>query len=292
MPPIPFDTPLIPQFSQSFNPMHVVISAKSALQSRKLRENEVNEVLLGSYNRDSINGNTWIRDFFNYERRLGHGKTLEQVVDARCGQWLFLYAVLQALPMTVVDARDLQYTDGVEYFLCVAPRGGRPWMKEDQSTLRAWYNVASGGGVVSLPADLIDHSVEGIYRRSHCWTAATRWAAAPRNDLLGSDNQEDAASLQPPDPLKSNSPRLSSQHSPRASPHSSPLLRPISPAVSNDFRSISGDRSSVNLGLEAMDAPPPQRMSRPSSTFNPNITFDAILGTTEEPKTKRKRGKK
>ncbi|OAP64199.1 hypothetical protein AYL99_00171 [Fonsecaea erecta] len=294
IPPIPFDTPLIPQFANSFNRHHVVISDKSAAQSKKLKETEINEVLLGAYNRESIVASTFIQDFFNYERQLGRGKTLDQVVDARCGQWLFMYAVLQALPMTVVDARDLKHTEGVEYFLCVAPRGGRPWMKEDQSTSRAWYNVASGGGYVSLPADLIDHSVEGIYRRSHCWTAATRWLGeSPPEEMTNVPQRADGHGLQPR-PTSAYSPYASPAQSPYASPLHSPLLRPTSPSGSGDFRNVSRDRISVNLGLEAMDAPPSYRgNSRPQSTFNPNITFDAILGTTEEPaKGKGKKGKK
>ncbi|OQV10793.1 hypothetical protein CLAIMM_14735 [Cladophialophora immunda] len=294
IPPLPFDTPLIPQFSNSFNRRHVVISDKSAAQSKKLRENEINEVLLGAYNRESIVASTFIQDFFGYERQLGRGKTLDQVVDARCGQWLFMYAVLQALPMTVVDARDLKHTGGVEYFLCVAPRGGRPWMKEDQSTSRAWYNVASGGGYVSLPADLIDHSVEGIYRRSHCWTAATRWLEdSPREGTMEIPKRVDGDGLQPR-PASAYSPYASPAQSPYVSPIHSPLLRPTSPSGSGEFRNISRDRSSVNLGLEAMDAPPSYRgNSRPPSTLNPNITFDAILGPSDEPaKGKGKKGKK
>lgn len=288
IPPIPFDTPLIPQFSNSFNRTHVVISDKSTSQTMKLKENEINEVLLGSYNRESITASSWIQDFFNYERRLGQGKTLEQVVDARCGQWLFLYAVLQSLPMTVVDARDLKFTEGVEYFLCVAPRGGRPWIKEDQSTSRAWYNVASGGGLVSLPADLIDHSVEGVYRRSHCWTEATKWTQSHPDSSL------DLPALHAPISNGLHSPYLTPQHSPYGSPLHSPLLRPASPPSSGERRNISNDRSSVNFGLEALDVPPPQRSARPQSSFNPNITFDDILGTSDDQsvKTKGKKGKK
>ncbi|KAI1620308.1 hypothetical protein EDD37DRAFT_174017 [Exophiala viscosa] len=284
MPPIPFDAPLLPQFSNSFNRDHVLGPDAATLQGKKLRENEVNEVLLGSYNRESINASTWIQDFFNYERRSGGGKTLDQIVDYRCGHWLFLYAVLQSLPMTVVDARDLKHTDGVEYFLCVAPRGGRPWVKEDQSTSRAWYNVASGGGVVSLPADLIDHSVEGIYRRSHCWTVATRWA-----ETL----QRPTAALQPQKLQTGSSPFLNPQQAPYLDPGTSPLMKPLSSASSNELRNVSS-RSSVNLGLDAMEAPPPQVQSRPKANpnYNPNLTFDSILGGSEDPKAKGKRGKK
>jgi hypothetical protein len=296
LPPIPFDTPLVPQFSNSFNRRHVLMSDKSAASNKKLKENEINEVLLGSYNRESINASAFIQDFFSYERQLGKGKTLEQVVDARCGQWLFIYAVLQALPMTVVDARDLKHTEGVEYFLCVAPWGGRPWMKEDQSASRAWYNVSNGGGYVSLPADLIDHSVEGIYRRSHCWTAATKWTeASPQNAVIETFHSVDADALHPrPVSAHVQSPYDSPAQSPYVSPLHSPLLRPTSPPSSPGLGSLSRERISVNLGLEAMDAPPSVRSSsRPPPALNPNITFDAILGTTDEPaKGKGKKGKK
>ncbi|KAK5449455.1 hypothetical protein LTS15_008999 [Exophiala xenobiotica] len=298
VPPMPFDTPLLPQFSHSFNRTHVVVVDKTALQIKKLRENEVNEVLLGSYNRMSINASPWIQAFFNYERRAGHGKYLEQIVDARCGHWLFLYAVLQALPMTVVDARDLKYTDGVEYFLCAAPKGGRPWMKEDQSTSRTWYNGQIGGG--HLTADQIDHSVEGIYRRSHCWTSAAEWTQT-QEGVAQPIQQDQAAGLRPQQRTShaGASPYLVLQQSPYVSPHASPLMRPLSPVYS-DTRSISHDRTSLSLGLETMGTLPSQQTPRPSSTFNPpikfeanpNMTFDAILGTTDEPKPKGKKGKR
>ncbi len=281
-PPIPFDVPVIPGFKNSFNRTHVL--ASKYIGGKKLKETEVNEILLGSYNRENISSNPWIQDFFAYERKLGTGKTMDELMDFRCGQWLFMYAILQSLPMTVVDARDIQFSEGVEYFLCISPRGGRPWMKEDTSQSRAWYNVASGGGVVSLPADLIDHSVEGIYRRSHCWNAATKWS----QDNPGAVPLEDVPpmpGLQPPF-MSGGSPHLSPVPSPRGSPAGSPLLRPIS-ANSGRLSRIS-DRSSVNLGWEAMAAPPER--ARPVSTYNPNITFDAILGTQDQGKGKK--GKK
>ena len=296
LPPIPFDTPLIPQFSNSFNRRHVLMSDKSAASNKKLRENEINEVLLGSYNRDTINASTFIQDFFNYERQVGKGKTLEQVVDARCGQWLFIYAVLQALPMTVVDARDLKHTRGVEYFLCVAPRGGRPWMKEDQSNSRAWYNVSNGGGYVSLPTDLIDHSVEGIYRRSHCWTTATSWVEeSPESTAANAFHGIETDTLQTR-PASSYSPHANPTQPSFPSPHQSPLLRPVSPPTSPGLRISSRGRSSVYLGLEASDVPPGMRSASPRPppvVLNPNITFDSFLGTTEETtKTKGKKGNK
>lgn len=285
LPPIPFDVPIIPGFANSFNRTHALAS-KSSIGAKKLKESEVNEVLLGSYNRDNIKSSSWIQDFFAYERKLGQGKLIDDMIDLRCGQWLFMYAVLQSLPMTVVDARDIQFKDGVEYFLCIAPWGGRPWMKEDTSQSRAWYNVASGGGVVSLPADLIDHSVEGIYRRSHCWETATKWAQGTEEGAPV-DELPPPPPLQPPPPLGQISPHISPVPSPRGSPGGSPLL---SPSSAHEGRlSRTSNRSSVNLGLEAMAAPP-ERASRPVSVLNPNITFDAILGPQDQGKGKK--GKK
>lgn len=284
LPPIPFDVPLVPSFSESFNRLHVMIPNNSATSTKKLKDNEINEVLLGSYNRPSMKATPWLQDFLAYERRTGHGKTMDEIVDMRCGQWLFMYAILQSLPNLVVDARELKYIDNVEYFLCIAPRGGRPWMKDDTFQSRSWYNVASGGGLVSLPSDVIDHSVEGIYRRSHCWIVATQWAA----DIGAiSPTEHPHEHLPLPAFTAASSPRLS----PRMSPHLTAGSRSGSPAISDSGRlSRNGDRNTVHLGLQAV-SPPEGRRSRPVSTYNPNTTFDTILGTTEQ-NSGRKKGKK
>ena len=275
-PPIPFDTPLIPSLSASFNRTHVLVSrADTKERSKRLKDNEVNEVLLGSYNRESMKATPWLEDFLKFERRSGHGRSIDELADLRCGQWLLLYAILQALPMCVVDARDLKYTDGVEYLLCMAPRGGRPWMKEDTSQSRNWYNVASGGGMVSLPADVIDHGVEGIYRRSHCWTVAAKWAQTSID--LSPTTQMSLGALPPPPVIGGRSPRQSPHGSPLLAPHMSPNLRPVSPALSESGVRRNANRSSVALGLQEV-APPIQHNPRPMSVHNPNLTFDTILG--------------
>ena len=59
-----------------------------------------------------------VQEFMAYERRLAAGATLEQIIDNRCGQWLFIYVVLQSLPMTAVDARDLSFTEGAVLPMC------------------------------------------------------------------------------------------------------------------------------------------------------------------------------
>ncbi|RMD40176.1 hypothetical protein DV735_g4968, partial [Chaetothyriales sp. CBS 134920] len=317
-PAIPFDVPIIPAFANSFNRSHVVDLAPRAYSAStvRLKHSDVSAILLGSCNRDQIQASAFIQEFINYERKLGSGKTVDELVDNRCGQWLFMYAVLQSLPMTAVDARDVKFTEGVETFLCVAPRGGRPWMKEDTSQSRSWYNVASGGGYVSLPADLIDHSVEGIYRRSHCWQVATKWVTqggispSEEDDDFGPPTPPELSPTAPtgfptgflaPSPIAAGSlavssapfypsPRVSSAPfypSPRVSsapfypsPSASPMLRPQSAFGEGRRcitpRTITPSRSFVDLGLEAA-AGPPGKAARPVSVLNPDITFDTIL---------------
>ena len=298
-PPIPYDVPLLPSFSRSSNRSHMGIGDKTVNSTKRLKGPEVSDVLLGSYNRESSLSSPWVQEFIQYERRCDSGKTINEIIDIRCGQWLFLYAVLQTLPMTVVDARDVQFTNGVEYFLCMAPQAGKPWMKEDTSTSRSWYNVANGGGIVSLPTNMIDHSVEGIYRRSHCWTVATKWveesgqlspvheSAPPEGLPAPPDVMIHSASGQVSTP---HSPYLSPAHSPMLSPQQSPIARPHARPISGS-RIPRSNRSSMALGLEAMAAPP-QTTSRPVSTYNPNLTFDDILGKAQEQKPKGKKSKK
>ena len=304
LPPIPFDVPIIPGYKQSFNRVHVVAS-KSANSVRRLKDNEVNEVLLGSYNRDHITSNVFIQDFFAYERKLNQGKTMDELGDSRCGQWLFMYAILQSLPHMVVDARDLQFKEGVEYFLCIAPRNGRPWMKEDTSHSRAWTNVPSGGGLVSLPADSIDHSVEGSLRRSHCWTMGSKWAeelgidpAQASVTLLGGLPPPPALNTSFGPPLHSHGHGHSHSHNPshdgfrsstsaHSSPSGSPMLKPMSASDGGRLSTLSS-RSSV--GMDHSLSATSGSGSRPTSVYNPTITFDQILaGTPTDDKKKKKK---
>ena len=276
-PPIPFDTPIIPSLSKSFNREHVLDPRKNPKERvRRLKDNEVNELLLGSYNRESMKATPWLEDFFRLERRSGHGKTMDEIIDNRCGQWLFMYAVLQSLPMCVVDARDLSFTHGVEYFLCVAPRGGRPWMKEDTAHSRSWYNVARGSGIVSLPAEMIDHSVEGIYQRSHCWEVAAKWARNPK-DISPTTQFGPGAGPLPRKIVGGHSPCLTPQMSPHHSPKLAPMMSGGSPLTELPPNRSS---SSLNLGFGALPIPADtmsRRTQRPMSMHNPNLTFDTIL---------------
>lgn len=289
IPPIPFDTPLIPSLDQSFKGGVVLASTKGG---DKLKANEINEILLGSYNREYIQPSHFVQEFMAYERRLAAGATLDQIVDNRCGQWLFMYVILQSLPMTAIDARGVDFCDGAEYFLFSAPRGGKPWMREDTLTSKAWYNVMSAGQTVSLSADMLDHQPEGVYRRSHCWLMANQWLAdrgalPPLQQQISLDEPYQAPFTAEQSPTYAGT--SSPQH---LSPAQSPMLRAMTPTGHDNFRSPLGKSSSyTNLQANLEQVEGPKKAPRPASQYNPTVTFDSILGSAAEQKPEKKKKK-
>lgn len=289
IPPIPFDTPLIPSLDQSFKGGNTFASTTGA---SKLKANEINGLLLGSYNREYIKPSLFVQEFMAYERRLNSGATLDQIVDNRCGQWLFIYVLLQTLPMTAMDARGVNFNEGCEYFLFAAPRGGKPWMREDTLTSKAWYNVTSAGQTISLSADMLDHQPEGVYRRSHCWLMANEWLAAagmlPEVSLTHSHDSYEGQT--PPQAALDEQGISSPQHQ---TPAQSPLLRPITPSGLQSPLNRSSSYNTLQVNLEQVAAP--QKAPRPASQYNPGITFDSILGAAaaqQKPDKKDKKKKK
>ena len=262
-PPIPFDIPMMPDLTTTRRDFESLSAKKQAKErGKKLRDNEINQALLQSSNRDLIKATPFIESFLAFERQSAHGKSIEDINDLRIGQWIFMYVVLQSLPLVVVDAPGLRYTEGVEYFLCEVPKGAVPWNVEDGGLKKAWYGVTGGSGLVSLPADVVDHGVEGIYQRSHCWQVAEIWTSGgeqggypPRPSSMGGD------------PL---------------------LLPPLDPDAVLRSRSSSPDRaSSVRLGLEALPLPAgvmPYNLSHANTTFDPTKSFEAMLGPASSPK--------
>ena len=263
-PPIPFDIPMMPHLSTTRREFDSLPAKKQAKErGKKLRDNEINQALLQSSNRDLIKATPFIESFLAFERQSAHGKSIEDINDLRIGQWIFMYVVLQSLPLVIVDAPGLRYTEGVEYFLCEVPKGAVPWNMEDAGMKKAWYGVAGGSGLVSLPADVVDHGVEGIYRRSHCWKIAERWTSSeeqgsypPRASSIGGGSL-----LLPP---------------------------PLDPGSIPGSRSSSPDRaSSVRLGLEALPLPSgvmPSSGYQANTTFDPTKNFEDILGPASPPK--------
>lgn len=278
-PPVPFDLPMYPTTSK------VTGDAKKDAKARgkKLSKDEISKVLKQSHNIDAEQQTPFLEAFRHFEGKQAHGATMDDLWDQRSGQWLLLYAVIQSLPMLVVDVPGVRFTEDVEYFLCEVPRSGVPWGREDTARARTWFGVGGGAQVVSLPTDIVEHGVEGVFRRSHCWKRAQQWAA--NDTVLTAAMQEldvNATPLPPPpgllDPSAAGSDR-SRSHSP----------------VPNRKR-----ESVMNLGLEALPLPPgiappvgpgsPQ--VRPASSSDPSKTFDAILGTSSAPPTKDKKKKR
>ena len=301
-PPIPFDVPLLPTFTNSFNRSHLEISDESMRSTKRLSDSEVNDVLLGSYNRASMQSTEWIQGFITFERRTGTGKTLNDLIDLRIGQWLFVYAVLQSLPLVVVDAEDVRFSKDAEYFLCQAPHGRRPWVTNNSSAFRTWPDPADRGIPHSQSSNNIDNSSDGVYFRSHCWAVATTWV--PRNDTTSDAKDmsadEDAASNYDT-PERHQTPPFPSPYQSPESGVSSPEGRVPTQSLSDRPLSRMSNRSSRILGLE-MTGPPTSNMTRPLATYDPDITFDDMLGTsqmgsldkgkTKDNKKKKKKGKK
>ncbi|OAQ96475.1 hypothetical protein LLEC1_07926 [Akanthomyces lecanii] len=175
LPPIPFDLPQLPTV-QAIHETYSNLSAKDQAKfDKKLKEHELLLILNKAYNYDT-NGIKlpFLDQFKEFESREAKGKMKQDIIDQRIGYWIFLYAVLQSLPMLVVDAPGLKHTEGTEYFLCQPPMGQPPWAVDGQ-VRKQWYEVAGGGGLVELSTDAVMYSVEATYHRSHCWLAAKQW---------------------------------------------------------------------------------------------------------------------
>lgn len=73
------------------------------------------------------------------------GRPIEDIQEYRKGTWIFIYAVLQSLPMLVVDAPICRWSEGCEYFLCVGWKHPvLPW--EDRDAVAGASRPRGGGG--------------------------------------------------------------------------------------------------------------------------------------------------
>ncbi|GIZ46136.1 hypothetical protein CKM354_000927500 [Cercospora kikuchii] len=288
-PPIPFDLPKLPTLRSSRKDFGADSKKDAKALLKKLKDDEIHQILRASWNDDAL-VTPFVDAFREMEKRAAHGCTASELEDLRIGQWIFMYTVLQALPMLACDAPSLKWTKGVEYFLCEPPRSGVPWADPNAAGgrvgSRTWFSVGgAGGGVVSLPSDLIDHGVEGIYKRSHCWVMAERWCAA--NPILSAALHEQTNST--------------AQHDAQglpAPPSGNDLLRPNSQTSSRGSKRL----STLGLGLEALPLPAgvtpdgsypspavSERPRTPVHSVDASKTFDAILG--DSPATNAKSGK-
>ena len=273
-PAVPYDVPIFPNLTMTRKDYGRDRLADAKARGKKIKEDELKKLLANSVNQDSNMSTPFLDNFKDFEHKALHGKTIVEIADIRCGEWIFLYAVLQALPMLVIDAPGIKWNRRVEYFLCEPPRSGVPWAREDRGAQRSWYGVA-GGGVVSLPSDVIEHGIEGIYRRSHCWEMAEKWSAES-GLVAGAINEILNEPLPPPPGMP-------------AAAGEGYGSRPGTPGSRSNMSSI------VNFGLEALPIPqgvaPPSPNVRAVNEVDRSKTFDSILGGvgTESPVKGKKR---
>ena len=266
-PPVPFDIPMLPDITHTRRDLgSLPVKKQAKARSKKLKDDEINLTLMQSYNRDAMKMTPFLESYMAFERSSAHGKTIDEMVEMRIGQWIFLYVILQSLPLVVVDAPGIRWVHGVEYFLCEAPKGSPPWTKED-APAKTFYRVAGGNGLVSMPQDVVEFSVEGIFHRSHCWQAAAAWSgnqeftATPTQPVpFAAPAQEEYEELPPPPSLGGGG-NLSAPGSPQSKAR----------------------RNSLMLGLEPLPMPPPIMGDYPGgprkgSTPDPNRSFENILG--------------
>ncbi|KAM7209038.1 hypothetical protein V8F20_000647 [Naviculisporaceae sp. PSN 640] len=294
LPPIPYDIPKLPTMTSIYENYNDLSAKKQIKFDKGLQPNELQLLLIKSRNIDTETiSMSFLDSYKEFELKEAKSVAPHDIVDQRIGHWLFLYAVIQSLPMLVVDAPDLKYTEGVEYFLCEPPQGNAPWMVEDAGEVRKmWYQTA-GQGIVQLSADVIMFSAEGIYMRSHCWLAAKEWESQAQPGMpalgagegvggLGAGLGGVASPLEPPRAVfEDMDPGMAGGRRGSASPGSAPGSRNTSPARG---RSRHAYRSSIALGLEPLpltdDLPGGARNASPrgSRVFSNGSLFNMYNG--------------
>lgn len=279
LPPIPYDIPKIPSLTAIYENFNELPAKKQTKYSKNLQPHELQLILIKSHNIDTdALQMPFLLAFKDFELKEARGAPPQDLADQRIGFWLFLYVVLQSLPMLVVDAPGLRWTEGVEDFLCEAPQGNPPWTEDAGEVRKMWYQTADQN-IVELSTDVVMFSVEGIYMRSHCWLAAKEWEAASAGPSVAAPPQTaplpemQGSPLQPPsravlrdlDPLFNNSNGSSNNLSPTIahgpgsggglSAPASPHLRPRS--GSHADRAHHAFRASIAIGLEPLPLPTP-----------------------------------
>ncbi|KAI0139861.1 hypothetical protein GGR57DRAFT_440109 [Xylariaceae sp. FL1272] len=269
LPPVPFDLPMMPNMATVQENYYELSIKEQSKLDKGLQEYQIRLILNKAYDFETDKLRIpFLEQFQEFELKEAKGKTAIEMTDQRLGYWLFLYVVIQSLPMLVVDAPGLNHTEAVEYFLCQPPKGSPPWMEDAPAVRKRWYEVAGGGGLVELSEDAVTFGVEGIYHRSHCWLAAKRWeggqvaeAPLPHETVL-SPLAAPKSVFEDMDP---NTPPVARSESPLGGP-SGLALRPrgISPAGRQPSY-----RSSIALGLEPVVLPPGERSLTPTGRNSP-----------------------
>lgn len=266
-PAVPFDLPRIPNMGY-IDATYATMSkqAQQKSSSRKMKDHELGLILAKSHNLDTITSTPFIAAFLDFEAKESRGKTCQELAEQRYGHWIFLYAVIQSLPMLVIDAPGVRYAEGVEYFLCAPPLGGLPWLSDaGGAQKKEVYRVGDSDKLVRLPSDLVNYGIYATYRRSHCWMAAAKWLQGDVDALPTSESDEVPLSPLAPPPrfadgdsydLRSSSRPLnrSRDSSPAPSPQSQSPSGPSRSQEQRD-RSRQAKRNSIAVGLSPLPIP-------------------------------------
>lgn len=205
VPGIPFDVPKLPYRLPASSGASKKKSKSLFGSSNGLSGDELSAVLNYSYNQDALEEygktNQFVSQFIQMEREWGSGKKIEDSADARRGRWIFMYCVLQSLPMTVVDGTGLRHGGGVEYFLCENVKGAAPWDKgrnNRQSRMSMWMPTSGPDmfGSTSNLASNPDDEIDNTFRRSHCWLVAEAWRMVQAEEGEEEFYEEDYETLQ------------------------------------------------------------------------------------------------
>ncbi|KAK4231711.1 hypothetical protein QBC38DRAFT_353982 [Podospora fimiseda] len=316
LPPIPFDIPKIPSMTSIYETYNELPAKKQAKFDKNLQPHEMQLLLIKSHNIDTdALKMPFLLAFKDFELREAKGVHPRDLLDQRLGYWLFLYVTIQSLPMLVVDAPGLHFTEGVEYFLCEPPQGNLPWVEDAGEVRKMWYQTADQN-IVELSADVVLFSSEGIYMRSHCWLAGKEWEqnllnggpgamTPPIQEGGGADMMfpGSASPLQPPpravfqdmDPAINNNTPVSAASSQRrdsgvGSTPNSPHIRPgtaRSGSPASAHRARHAYRASIAIGLEPLPLLPDgsfvgedgRRVSRaPSGSSSPGLMDPYAVG--------------
>jgi len=279
-PPIPFDVPLLPTMA-SIEPNFALLSPTNQVKAntRKLKSHESTLILTKSRNLDLQVPKKFIDMFIKFEGKESKGKTVKELIEQRIGHWIFIYAVVQSLPLLIIDAPDLHYTKGTEYFLCQPPLGVSPWIVEGapRGVQMSLYEVKGTGGYTLLPDDMVNHGVEATFHRSHCWEMADIWARSDTGTLHTRSSEPALSPLSPPPifgsfgegmGLRGRSRQLS--RNPAIGPRSDSYSPTPEPRSRNNSHYNRIKRQSIALGLEKVGSSgdeyyPSSDGSRPTS---------------------------
>jgi hypothetical protein len=273
LPPIPYDVPKLPSMTSIREDYNALPAKQQTKFDRSIQPNEFMIMMVKSHNIDTEQLQVpFLSAFKEFERREAKGSSPQDMADQRIGHWLFLYVVIQCLPMLVIDAPGLHFTEGVEYFLCEPPQGNMPWMDDAGEVRKVWYEVSGGQNIVELSADVVMFSVEATYHRSHCWLAAKAWestvpAMAPQPAVPMSPLEPPRPAFQDLEPLAVPGPSSPLSGSGASSPQllprtSSPAGRRVVSGWTPGPGSNQHHRlSSIALGLEPLPSPPDRHAS-------------------------------